>query len=79
MANRATSDERLGYLIHLNGRLHSSVNALLLQRILQRQSVNHGSQHTHVIGGDTVHFPRLPSHTAEEISAPDHNRDLNAK
>src|SRR5437667_46575 len=29
----------------------------MLQGVLQRQRVDHGGEHAHVVGGDTVHFP----------------------
>ena len=54
-------------------------DALLLQRILQSQSVDDRGQHAHVIGGNTVHGLGLFGYAAEEIAAADHDRDLDAQ
>ena len=79
MPDRAPPDERLSHLVHLDRRLHAGVHALLLQRILQRQRVDHCGQHAHVIGGDAVHVLGLLGHAAEEIPAAHHDRDLHAE
>src|SRR5262249_32660601 len=76
VSNRAAADEWLGDLVHLNGGLHPGINTLLLERVLQSKRVNHRSQHAHVIGGDTVHVPRLLGDSAEEIAAPNHDSQL---
>ena len=55
------------------------MNALLLQRVLQRQGVDHGGQHAHVVRGDPIHLARLLGHTAEEIPASDYDRNLHAE
>ena len=79
MTDGAAADKGLGHLVHFDRRLHPGVNALLLQRVLQRQRVDHSSQHAHVVGGDAVHFTRLLGHAAKEISAADHNRDVDTE
>ena len=77
MANGTAADKRLGNLIHLNGRLHSRIDALLFQRILQCQRIDHGREHAHVIGGNPVHLFRLLGHAPEKIPSAHHDRDLN--
>ncbi len=79
MADGAAADERLGHLVHLDGGLHAGVNTLLLQRVLQRQRVDHGGQHAHVVGGDAVHVAGLLGDAAEKISAAHHDGDLDAQ
>ena len=48
-------------------------------RILQRESVNHGCQHAHMIRGDAVHIARLFSHSAKKIPAPHDDGDLHSQ
>ena len=79
MTNRAAANKRLGDLIHLDGGLYPGMNALLLQRVLQGQGVDDGGQHTHVVGGDTVHLTGLLGHAAKEIPAANNNGDLDAQ
>ena len=79
MANRAPADKRLGHLVHLNRRLHAGVDALLFQRILQRQRIDHRGQHAHMICGNPVHLFGLLGHAAEKIASAHHDRDLNSE
>ena len=79
MADGAAANEGLGDLIHLNRGLHARVDPLLLERVLQRQRVDHRGQHAHVIGGDAVHVLGLLGDAAKEIAAADDDRDLHAQ
>ena len=54
-------------------------HALLLQRVLQRQSVDDGGEHAHVVGGDAVHGLGLLGDTAEEVAAANDDGDLDAE
>ena len=58
---------------------HAGEDILLLQRVLQRQRIDHRGQHAHVIGGDAVHLLGLLGHAAEEVSAAHHDGDLDAQ
>ena len=51
---------------------------MLFERVLQRQRVDHGGQHAHVIGGDAVHAAGRGGHAAKEVAAAHHHADLNA-
>src|ERR1035437_5257147 len=75
----AAPDEGLGDLVHLDGGHHAGENVLLLQRILQREGIDDGGQHAHVIGGDAVHEFGLLGHAAEEIAAANHDCDLDSE
>ena len=79
MADRAPPDERLGHLVHLDGRHHPRVHALLFQRVLQRQRVDHRRQHAHVIGRHPVHLFGLLGDAAEEIPAAHHEPNLDSE
>ncbi len=59
--------------------LHARVHALLFQRILQRQRIDHRRQHAHVIGGDPVHVLGLLRYAAEKVSSAHHDRQLHAQ
>ncbi len=43
MTHGAPANERLGNLVHLDGALQAREDALLFQRILQRQSIDDGA------------------------------------
>src|SRR5262245_39835144 len=55
VADGAPPDERLGHGAHLDRGDDAGVDALLLDGILQRQRVDHGGEHPHVVGGRAVH------------------------
>jgi len=78
MANRAAADVGLGDLVHLDGAHDSHMDARLLNRILQRNRVDHGRQHTHVVGCDAIHVDGLLGHPAKEVTAADDDADLAA-
>ncbi len=79
MTDGAAADKRLGNLVHLNRRLHSGVDALLFERILQCQGIDHCCEHAHMIGGNPVHFFGLLGHAAKKIPSADHDRNLNSQ
>jgi hypothetical protein len=79
MPDGAPPDERLRHLIHLNRRLHAGVDFLLFEGVLQSERIDHGSQHSHVIGGNAVHVSSLVGHAAEKIAAAHHNRKLHSQ
>ncbi len=79
MTDGAPANKWFCNLIHLNRRLHSGIDSLLFQRILQRQGIDHGGQHAHVIGGNPVHLFGLFSHAPEEIASAHHDSDLDAQ
>ena len=53
-------------------------HALLLERVLQRQRVDHRRQHAHVVGGGAVHAARAGGDAAEDVAAADDDGGLDA-
>ena len=53
-------------------------DALLLERVLQRQRVDHRRQHAHVVGGRAVHAARAGGDAAEDVAAADDDGGLDA-
>src|SRR5205085_10074536 len=63
---------------HRNRRKHASVDAELLEAVLQRQRVHHRRQHAHVVGGRPVEPLRCGGHAAEDIATADHDTQFMA-
>ncbi len=59
--------------------MHTGIDALFLQRILQGQRVDDGGEHAHVVRGDAVHVLGLLGDAAEKIPAADDDGELNAE
>ena len=53
-------------------------DALLLERILKRQRVDHRGQHAHVVGGGAIHAARARGDAAEDVAAADDDGRLHA-
>ena len=79
MANSAAEDKWLGYVFHFNGCLNTGLDADLLERAPQRESVDHGSKHPHVIRRGAIHPAIRRRKTAPDISAADHHCHLDAE
>ena len=71
--------KRLGHLVHLDGAQQARVRALLFQRVLQRQPVDHRRQHAHVVGRGAVDGQRFLPRAAKDISAAHHDGHLHAE
>ena len=78
VADRAAADVGLGDLGDGDRRLHARVHALVLERVLQRQRVEHGREHAHVVGGRALHARRGALQAAVDVARADHDRDLDA-
>ena len=78
MPHGAPADVRLGHLMHLDGAHHARVLAHLLKRVLQRERIDDGGEHAHVVAGHAIHvlaasaMPRkmLPPPTTTPTSMP---------
>ena len=58
VADGTAPDVRLGHRLHPDGGHHPGVHPDLLQHVLQRQGVDDGAEHAHVVGRDPVEpFP----------------------
>ena len=79
MADGAAADERLGDGPHLDGGDDAGQHVLLLERILQRQGVDDGGEHPHVVGGRAVHAARAGGQAAEDVAAADDDGGLDAE
>ena len=77
MPHRPAPDVVLANLVDAQRRHDPGVGAQALQRILQRQRIDHGGEHAHVIGGHPIHAGARQAGAAKDISAPQHDRDLN--
>ncbi len=78
MPDGPAADVRLGHLMHLDGGHHARGHAGLFERVLQRQRVDHGGQHAHVIRRHAIHVHGRRRHAAKEIAAAHHQPDLHA-
>ena len=79
VAHRAAADERLRYGAHLDRRRDACGHVDVLQRVLERERVDHGRQHAHVVRGGAIHAFRAGRETAEEIAAADDDGRLDAE
>ena len=48
----------------------------LLERVLQRQRIQDGGEHAHVVGGGAVHALAAGRQPAPDVAAADDDRDL---
>ena len=55
MPDRTTKNKWLGDIFHFDGRLHARLDAHLVERASQRQRIDNGGQHSHVIGRGSIH------------------------
>ena len=78
MPDGAAADVRLGHLMHLDGGHDARGRAGIFQRVLQRQRVDHGGQHAHVVRRYAIHVHGGRRHAPKEIAAAYHQPDLNA-
>ena len=79
VADRAAADVGLGDLGDLDRRHHAGVGTRLLERVLERQRVEHRGQHPHVVGGGPVHAGRRALEAAVDVAGADHDRDLHPR
>ena len=62
VTDRAQRDVRLGDLRHRDRGLHAGRLADGFERVLQRERVDHGGEHAHVVGAGPVHAARRAGH-----------------
>src|SRR5487761_737712 len=78
VADSASPDVRLSDLRHLDGGHGARGNPDPLERILQRQRVDHRRQHAHVVAGGAIDAKLAGSHATKDVAAADDERDLDA-
>ena len=79
MANGAAADVVLADLVDLQRR-HARVRRHpALERVLQRERVDDGGEHAHVIAGDAIHAGLGQARAAKDVAAADHDAELDAE
>ena len=79
VADGAPRDVGLGDLGHRDRGLDARRLPHAFERVLQRERVDDGRQHPHVVGSRPVHAALGAGHAAEDVPAADHYRDLHAQ
>ena len=79
VAHRAAPDVGLGHRRDLERREHARGEPDLLERVLERQRVDHAGQHAHVVGAGAVHALARRRDAADHVAAADHDADLDAE
>ena len=51
----------------------------VLERVLQRERVDHRREHAHLIGGRAIHPARFVVAAADVVAGADYHRELNAE
>ena len=69
--HRAPADVRLGDLPDLDRGLHARRHVGLLERVLEREAVDHRREHPHVVALRAVHPLARPLEPAEDVSTAD--------
>jgi hypothetical protein len=62
--------------VDLDGGHHARLQALALERVGERQTVDHGAQHAHVVGAGAVRTELGELGAAQDVAATDHDRAL---
>ena len=79
MTHRATTNERLSHLRHGNGALHASRHAVFFKPVLEREGIDDGREHAHVIPSRPLDAALASSQAAKNIAATDDDDDLDAE
>jgi hypothetical protein len=78
MAQGPAPDVRLRQLLHSDGGHDPRIEALLLENVLQRQGIDDGAKHPHVVRRHAVHAERGELRAAYHVPATDDQADLYA-
>jgi hypothetical protein len=77
--HRSAADERLGHAVDADRALHPRRLTQLFHRLLERDGVEDGGEHAHVVGGRAGDVPLgAEGRAADEIASPDDHRELHA-
>ena len=79
VTNRPAPNERLGDRAHLERRHDAGVDLPLLEGVLQRQGVDDGREHSHVVARDAVDALRRRRDAPDDVSAADDDGNLDAE
>ena len=78
MADRAPANVILANLVDAQRRHDPRIGAEALERVLHRERIDHGGEHSHVIRGHPVHTGAREARAAEDVAATDDDGDLDA-
>ena len=76
MADGTRTDVRLCHGAHFDGSHHAGGDAGALKGVLQRQRVDRGGEHAHVVGAHAIHVHALSA--APDVARADDDADLDA-
>src|SRR5262249_54440799 len=62
-----------------DGRQHARLQSRFLEGVLQRQRIDDGGEHAHVVGGGAVHPSDARGDAPEDVAAADDDGDLDAE
>ena len=79
VAHGATQNERLGDLVHRNGALDARGDAHFFEAIHEREGVDDGGEHAHVIARGPVDAALGALEAAEDVAAADDDADFDAE
>src|SRR5512139_2901953 len=79
MADGPAANEWFRHLAHRNGRLDPGLPSSALEGILEGNSIDHRSQHAHVVCRAALHAVRGGGHSPEDIAAADDHGNLDAE
>ena len=72
-----TANERFCHILHLDSGQDSGLDSCMLKGVLEGEGVDHGGQHTHVVGRVAVHLTFVGRRGASpNITASDHDTEL---
>src|SRR6185437_2236734 len=76
----AAANVRLGDSLHADGRLQACLALEAFERVLQRQAIQHGSEHAHVVSRRFLDNLAAGAElrAAQDVAAPDHDGQLHA-
>ncbi len=75
---RAPPDVGLGELLHADRRHHPRLDPPPLEGVLEREGVDHGGEHPHVVGGDAVHPLLRRLRPPHDVATADHEPERDA-
>jgi len=79
MPRRAATNIGLGDFLDGDRGLHSGADPELLEGILQREAVDDGRKHAHVVAGRAIDAEGAAGKPAEDVATSDHDRELAAQ
>src|ERR1035437_4674762 len=76
VTNRASANVRLGHLVPVYCRHHPRRPAVILNGVLQREGVDHGTEHAHKVRVRAIHPSHRASRAAPNVAATNHDGEF---